>query len=207
MRQSVRDPGALARLQAHQMLASSAFRGSGTHLQHFRLIQQLRHHALGRLHQLAPVIPHKIPQAATCSASLRSRNQQSRFQACQANIAACSLPAAQQAFPTAGSSCFRGLHSTSLSGSSGFPWLEPAAASNQHGLRRSVRLKAVGEAEKGHCGEDGLVKGAGVVRSPSFVLQAPSLNGLNGTRDQMDIMQHCRSSPRTQDSSCSGEHI
>ena len=166
MRQSVRDPGALARLQAHQMLASSAFLGSGTHLQHFRLIQQLRQHALGCLHQLAPVILHKPPQAATRSASLHSRSQQSCFQACQASIAACSLPAAQRACPAVGTSCFRGLHSTSLSGSSGFPWLEPAAASNQHGLRRSVRLKAAGEAEKGHCGEDGLVKGAGVVSSP-----------------------------------------
>jgi hypothetical protein len=175
MRQYVLDPGALGHLQAHKMLASSAFRGSGIYLQQFPLMQQLRHHALNRLHQLAPTSPHKYPCAATRSTSLHFRS----FQACQASIAACSVPAA-------GHPCFRRLQSSSLSGSSGFPWLEPASTSNQHGLRRSVRLKALGAPEKGHCGENGLVKGAGVVRSPPFGVQPLCLNALKGHKDLMD---------------------
>ena len=53
-----------------------------------------------------------------------------------------------------------------------FQGLEPAAFSAQHGLRKSVRLKAI--SDKGHCGEEGLVKGAGVVRTHASLATQPS---------------------------------
>lgn len=168
MHQSARHPGALApRLHTHRMLACNAQWHGGRYLCHSLLFGQLRDYGVRHLRHITP---SGTPLSVFCSAFLHSSAHSiwlQNSQASAASAAACSVTSPRQAScraPAAiASLSFEGMHSGRAFTSTSFQGLEPAAFSAQHGLRRSVRLKAV--SEKGHCGEDGLVKGAGVVRS------------------------------------------
>ena len=166
MRHSIPLSGALApRGHAQEMPLTNAHWHLGRNLCKTVLPQPLREHAL---RHLAPALLSRNPQPAFCSALLHhSSSSRPSYPLSQPDRAAASTPAQQLA---SFSACKAGsrTHSGDMSSgshraltSSSFAGLELAAFSGQHGLRRSVRLKAI--SEHGHCGEDGLVKGAGVV--------------------------------------------
>ena len=159
MQQSARQVGALApRGQSHTMRSSSA---------HWRLGTQLCRQFSQPLRHLSRSEPSRIAKSASCSMRGPSSSHSSStvpsqpaFTPQQAHSTALGASAAVRSGSSLGSMFSASQRALT---SSGFSGLEPAAYSGQHGLRRSVRLKAI--SEKGHCGEDGLVKGAGVVRT------------------------------------------
>jgi len=174
MRHSIPQAGALApRGRAQEMPLTNAHWHLGRNLCNTVLHQPIRDHAL---RHLAPALLCKNPQPAFCSASLHpSSSSRPSYLLSQPGRAAESTPAQQLASFSACRAGSRtqlgGMSSGSHRTSSSFAGLEPAAFSGQHGLRRSVRLKAI--SEHGHCGEDGLVKGAGVVCLLSVSYIAP----------------------------------
>ena len=164
----------------HRMLTSTAqWRGSN-HLRHSAFFGRLRDLALLQLCPAALSQPAKQQAPASCSASALHASCSTWSQHRPSGLAPGSITSKQQAcsLPAATAAAAARLGSSSQASgrglcTSGAPGLEPAAFSGQHGLRRSVRLQAV--SERGHCGEDGLVKGAGVVRLLSSSPTQPHL--------------------------------
>ena len=166
MQQSAQVGALTPRGHTHTMPPSSA---------QWRLSKQLCRHMFSQHHgkhvllrQLSPGVPSRTSQPALCSAT-EPHNSHSSFPGLPQP--ACRAAAHQRARSTklrasaAAGTALRGMFAASQRTltSRSFQGLEPAAFSAQHGLRKSVRLKAI--SDKGHCGEEGLVKGAGVVRS------------------------------------------
>lgn len=175
MQQSARQVGALApRRQSQAMPASSVQWRLGKQLCKHLISRPLKHHA--QLRHLSQAVPAQPSQLAFCSATEHHISQSSLPGPSQP---VCRATAHQQArgmalrAAAAGRTPSGGMLAASHRAltSSSFPGLEPAAFSGQHGLRRSVRLKAL--SEKGHCGEEGLVKGAGVVCTLSSPIYLP----------------------------------
>ena len=171
MQQSACRIGALApRRHTQTMPASNAQWRLGKQLCKHVLSQPLKHHP--QLRHLAQAVPCHRSQPAFCSATEHHSSHSSLPGLSQPVYRATARQQAGSMAVRAAAAASR----TSLGGafaasqraltSSCFQGLEPASFSGQHGLRRSVRLKAV--SEKGHCGEEGLVKGAGVVRIRSY---------------------------------------
>ena len=166
----------------HRMLISTAQWRASSHLRHSAFFGRLRDLALLHLCPAALSRPSKQQAPASCSASALHASCSTWSQHRPAGLAPGSLASKQQAcrLPVAAAAaaawlgCFSSVSGRGLCTSSA-PGLEPAAFSGQHGLRRSVRLQAV--AERGHCGEDGLVKGAGVVRLPLNILTPANSDG------------------------------
>ena len=170
----------------HRMLISTAQWRASSHLRHSAFFGQLRDLALLRLCPTALSQPSNQQAPASCSALALHARCSTWSQHGLAGLTSCSIASKQQAFgsPAAATGAAARLGGPSqVSGrglcTSGVPGLEPASFSGQHGLRRSVRLQAV--SERGHCGEDGLVKGAGVVRLP--------LRTLNPTTSDSKVCQ------------------
>ena len=150
----------------HRMLSSTAqWRGS-SHLRHSAFFGQLKDLALLRLCPTALDQSSKQQTSPFCSASVLHRSCGPWSQHCPAGLVSSSSISKQQAssLPAATAAQLGCISQVSRRGlcTPSFPGLEAASISGQHGLRRSVRLQAI--SERGHCGEDGLVKGAGIVR-------------------------------------------
>ena len=163
----------------HRMLISTAQWRASSHLRHSAFFGQLRDLALLRLCPAARSQPSKQQAPAFCSASALHRTCSTWSQHRPAGLAPGSIASKQSASspPAAAAAAAARLGGSSQVPRRGLctssaPGLEPASFSGQHGLRRSVRLQAV--PERGHCGEDGLVKGAGVVRLPLNILKPAS---------------------------------
>ncbi len=172
MQRSVRQVGALTpRGHTQTMPPSGAQWCLSRQLCRHMFLQPHQKHGL--LRQLPAGVPSCTSKPAFCSATAPDSSHSSfpglPQPACRATAHQQALRAAAAARTSMGgmfAASKRALTSRSFQG------LEPAAFSAQHGLRKSVRLKAI--SDKGHCGEEGLVKGAGVVRNhaPSTHLPA-----------------------------------
>lgn len=167
--------GALApSTHRHRMLRTTAqWRGS-SQFRHSAFFGQLRDLVLLHLCPTALTQSSKQQASAFCSVSALHRSCSSWSQHRPADLTPCSITSKQQASSVPAATAAAAAQLICISQVSrrglctpGFPGLEAAAFSGQHGLRGSVRLQAV--SERGHCGEDGLVKGAGIVRlRPKF---------------------------------------